>query len=302
MKIVFMGTAEFAVPSLRECASHHEVVLAVTQPDRPGSRGAPAARPVRDAAEELGVPVQSPQRIRDGDAVRAVLDCEPDCVVVAAYGQILPKPLLESPPFGAVNVHASLLPRWRGAAPVAHAILAGDEKTGVSIMRMEAGLDTGPVYLSAPVKLADDATTPVLTRALSALGSQLLIDVLAALARGEAEATPQAADGVTLAPSLRREDGALEWDAHSAVDIDRHVRALQPWPGVTLPIAGTRVRIVNGTACDAEDAAHTPGDIVSVEDECAFVAARPGIYRVDVVLPPGSRQMAAAAYLRGKRR
>ncbi|MBV9100409.1 MAG: methionyl-tRNA formyltransferase [Candidatus Dormibacteraeota bacterium] len=297
-----MGTAEFAVPSLRECASHHEVVLAVTQPDRPGSRGVPAARPVRDAAHRLGIPVLAPQRIRGEDAVRGVLDAAPECVVVAAYGQIVPKSLLDAPRFGAVNVHASLLPRWRGAAPVAHAILAGDEETGVSIMRMEAGLDTGPVYLSAPVTISADATTPMLTRALSTLGSQLLIDVLAALARGEARPEPQPAEGVTQAPSLRREDGVLEWETCSALDVDRRVRALQPWPGVTLPLAGTRVRIVAGAVCDDDGIGYSPGEIVRVEGECAVVAAKPGLYRVDTVLPPGSRQMTAAAYLRGRRR
>ncbi|HYL72166.1 MAG TPA: methionyl-tRNA formyltransferase, partial [Candidatus Dormibacteraeota bacterium] len=262
MRLVFMGTAEFAVPSLRECAAHHQVVAVVTQPERPGNRGKPAPRPVRDEAQALGIQVHTPVRIREGEAVDAVLAHAPECIVVAAYGQILPMPLLDTPRFGAVNVHASLLPRWRGAAPVAHAILAGDAETGVSIMRMEAGLDTGPVYMQGRVKIAGDATTPLLTRALSELGAELLMDVLVALERGEAQAQPQPAAGVTHARSLRREDGALEWDRCSADDVDRHVRALQPWPGVTLPLQGARVRVVAGGVCDEEAADAAPGSVV----------------------------------------
>ena len=167
-------------------------------------------------------------------------------------------------------------------------------------MRMEEGLDTGPVYLQSSVPIAEDATTPVLTEALAQLGSQLLIDVLAALQRGEASATPQPAEGVTLAPRLRREDGILEWKEHSAVDIDRRVRALQPWPGVTLPLAGVRVRILDGTCGDVTGTAE-PGTVVRREVDAVLIAAADGAYWVHRVLPPGARPMSAAAFLRGRR-
>jgi methionyl-tRNA formyltransferase len=293
-----MGTAEFAVPSLQECASHHDVVAVVTQPPRAGSRGRPAPRPVADAARALHIPVLTPNRVRQPGVTDELLAYDPEAIVVAAYGQILPSPLLETPRHGAVNVHASLLPRWRGAAPVARAIMAGDTETGVCIMRMDQGLDTGPVYARATIPIADDATAPLLTIALAQLGSQLLIDVLAAIERGEATATPQSDDGVTLAPRLQRSDGELEWSAWDAVDIDRAVRALQPWPGVTLPLAGQRVRVLAG-ACTGMDG--EPGRVLRHDGESVVVAARHGAYRMDTLQPPNGRPMSAAAYLRGRR-
>ena len=187
-----------------------------------------------------------PAKIGAPDVVRGLVDLIPDCVVVAAYGQILPISLLDPLPFGAVNVHASLLPRWRGASPIAHAILAGDAETGVSIMRMEAGLDTGPVYAMVRIPIDDDATTPALTSVLADLGASELVAVLGALEHGEADATPQPADGVTYAPRLGREDGRVDWAARSGVEVDRMVRALQPWPGVVAPIEGVDVQIQSG--------------------------------------------------------
>ena len=298
-----MGTAEFAVPSLRRCVTQHDVVAVVTQPDRPGSRGAPAPRPVRDVAVEAGIEVLAPQRIREPGAVDTVLAMAPDCIVVAAYGQILPEALLEQPRYGAINVHGSLLPRWRGAAPIAHAILAGDAETGVSIMQMDKGLDTGPVYARSSVRIPSDATTPALTGVLAELGAELLIDVLSAIDRGEAHATPQPDEGATYAPRLRREDGELDWGQCSADDIDRHVRALQPWPGVTLPLAGGRVRILAGAPMQwpADGATVAPGSVVRQEGEAVVVAAREGAYRIDGVQPAGGRPMTPAAFLRGRR-
>src|ERR1700730_3511206 len=303
MRIVFMGTAEFAVPSLRRCVTEHEVVAVVTQPDRPGSRGTPAPRPIRDVAAQAGIEVLAPARIREPAAVDAILATAPDSIVVGAYGQILPEPLLDRPRFGAINVHASLLPRWRGAAPIAHAILAGDDETGVSIMRMDKGLDTGPVYARRSVAIPSDATTPALTGVLAELGAELLIDVLSAIERTEARATPQPEDGATYAPRLRREDGELEWGECSAADIDRHVRALQPWPGVTLPLGGARVRILAGEPVNlpASDAAVAPGSVLRQDGESLLVAARDDAYRVDSVQPPGARPMTPAAFLRGRR-
>ena len=301
MRIVFLGTAAFAVPSLRACVARHDVVAAVTQPSKPGSRGRPAPRPVADAAAELGIAVLMPNRIRDVESVAEIRACAPDCIVAAAYGQILPQALLDLPAHGAVNVHASLLPRWRGAAPIAHAILAGDTETGVSIMRMDAGLDTGPVYAQRRIPVPADATTPSLTASLAELGAGLLLEVLDGIATGEAVATAQPEDGVMLAPRLDRDDGRIAWAAMSATDVDRRVRGLQPWSGVTAPVAGVNVRILAGApGAPAADAAR-PGDVVRATGEAVVVAARDGSYRVDQVVPPGARAMTAAAFLRGRR-
>ncbi len=305
MRIVFCGTAEFAVPSLRACHERHAVVAAVTQPDRPGSRGRPAPRPVADVARLLGIPVLQPRRIRRPEAVAEVLALGADALVVAAYGQIIPEALLAGHRFGGINVHASLLPRWRGAAPVARAILAGDRVTGVCIMRMDAGLDTGPVYARRELPISDTATAAALGAELAAAGAEELIEVLAALEGGMAHAVPQPAQGVTLAPRLTREDGLLDWSARSAVEVDRMVRALNPWPGVTAPLAGLAVRLLAGGLPDGgrgqgpERA--TPGSVVRVAGEAALVAAAAGLYSVASVQPPGRRPMSAAAFLRGRR-
>lgn len=299
MRLVFCGTAAFAVPSLRACAAHHEVLAVVTRADRLGNRGQPAPRPVADAAHELGLPVLMPVKIGAPDVVRGLLDLIPDCVVVAAYGQILPIALLDPLPFGAVNVHASLLPRWRGAAPIARAILAGDAETGVSIMRMEAGLDTGPVYAMARVPIGADATTPALTSVLADLGAVELVSVLEALEHGSATATPQPEEGITYAARLTREDGRVDWSARSAVEVDRMVRALMPWPGVLAPIDAVEVQIQAGGVADIP-VAGDPGTIDRREGESVTIATRDGGYRVDMITPPGKRAMTPAAFLRGR--
>ena len=301
MRLVFLGTAAFAVPSLRACAAQHDLAGVITQPLKPGSRGRPAPRPVADAGAELGVAVLAPSRIRDPAAVAEIQSFAPECIVVAAYGQILPPALLELPAHGTVNVHASLLPRWRGAAPVARAILAGDRETGISIMRMDAGLDTGPVYAVRSMPVPPDATTPSLTKSLAELGATLLLEILDAIARGEAVATPQPDSGISLAPRLRREDGRIAWDAMPATEIDRRVRALQTWPGVTAALAGVSVRILQGAPEPGDHGAARPGDIVRTDGEAAVIATHEGSYRVEQVLPPGARAMSAAAFLRGRR-
>jgi len=300
VRLVFCGTATFAVPSLRACAAGHEVAAVVTRADRSGNRGRPAPRPVGDAARELGLQVLTPARIGAPDVVRDLLALAPDCLVVAAYGQILPAALIDPPPHGAVNVHASLLPRWRGASPIAHAILAGDDETGVSIMRMEAGLDTGPVYATARVPIDATATTPALTATLADLGASELVSVLSALERGGAIATPQPEDGVTYAPRLGRADGRVDWAAKRGIDVDRMVRALQPWPGVLAPLDGVDVQIEAGTVADVAAGA-APGSVVRREGESVVIAAREGGYRVDRITPPGKRTMTPAAFLRGRR-
>ncbi len=301
MRIVFCGTATFAVPSLRTLADTHTVLAVVTQPDRPGSRGRPAPRPVGEAAAELGLPVLRPERIRTAENVAQVMSLHPEALVVAAYGQIIPAALLDGPPHGGVNVHGSLLPRWRGAAPVAAAILAGDAQTGVSIMRMDSGVDTGPVYATRATEIAANETTPSLTDRLATLGAGLLIQVLVGLESGNVTAAPQDDAHATLAPRLRREDGDIEWSDATAVEVDRRVRALQPWPGVTASLGGQRVRLLEGSPGDAHGMTDSPGRVIGVRGEAADIATASGAYRVARVQPPGGRPMSAAAYLRGRR-
>ena len=300
MRLIFCGTAAFAVPSLEACADRHDVVAVVTRADRPGDRGRPAPRPVAESARARGLDVLTPAKIRAPETVAALLDLDPDCLVVAAYGQILPTSLIDAPPHGSVNVHASLLPRWRGASPVAHAILAGDAETGVSIMRVDAGLDTGPVYMQSRITIAPDATTPSLTERLAALGAAALLEVLAALERGEASPRPQPESGVMQAPRLGRDDGRVDWAARSAVEVDRMVRALQPWPGVLAPLAGVDVQIVAGSPAGVAGAGE-PGAVVGREGESVIVATHDGGFRLDLVTPPGRRPMTPAAFLRGHR-
>jgi len=299
LKLVFFGSSEFALPSLHAVAVRHELCAVVTQPERPGHRGRPAPRPVADAARWLSVDVLQPERIRDPHEVERVLALRPDALVVAAYGQIVPERLLQGPPHGGVNVHASLLPRWRGAAPVAAAILAGDTRTGVSIMRMDAGLDTGPVYAQREMTIAPDATTVQLSAMLAEAGAALLLEVLESIAAGAAVATPQNEERATHAPRLRRADGEVRWEEHSADEVDRRVRALQPWPGVSAPLRGRAVQLLRGSPARADHG--TPGNITGTDGESIVMATRDGGYRIDEVRPPGGRSMTPAAFLRGVR-
>lgn len=236
--------AAFAVPSLRALhASGHEIVLVITQPDRPGNRMKVTPSPVKVAAQELGLPVLQPEKIRDPAVVARLRELKPDVMVVVAYGQIIPADVLTIPTRGVVNVHASLLPRHRGAAPIAHAILAGDRETGVTIMRMDEQLDHGPILdsRSTSIGLREDASA--LTARLAEMGAELLVETLQRLA--SIVPLEQEHAQATLAPRLRREDGDLDWDL-GADEIDRRVRALQPWPGATLPTARGRVKVLSG--------------------------------------------------------
>ena len=274
----------------------------VTQPDLPGHRGKPAPRPVADAARELGREILQPLKIRDPQAVEQLLGLRADVLVVAAYGQIVPVKLLDGVRFGGVNVHASLLPRWRGAAPIAAAILHGEANTGVSIMQMEAGLDTGPVFVACEVPIAVDATTPSLSAELAEVGAELLGAFLDQLAAGtQPHAVPQDQSLVTVAAQLTRADGHIDWSRQSAIEIERMIRALQPWPGVTAAVGGQDIRLCDATVLSGDGEGHAAGEIVARRGEAIDVACATGVLRVTQVTPPNSRQMTAAAYLRGRR-
>ncbi|MHB8611890.1 MAG: methionyl-tRNA formyltransferase [Candidatus Dormibacteraceae bacterium] len=279
MRLVFAGTAEFAVPSLRALkGAGHSIQLVITQPDRPAGRGMKlTASPVKVAAEELGFEVYQPARIRDTEPVKRLRKLKPDLLVVVAYGQIIPASVLSIPSFGAVNVHASLLPLHRGAAPVAHAILSGDIQTGVTIMRMDEQLDHGPILEMRATTIAQQEDAADLTARLAEIGAKLLVETVAQIH----QITPveQEHARATIAPRLRKEDGELEWEI-GAREIDRRVRALQPWPGVTLPTNKGRVKVLSG---------HIEGDRY-VPDVVQLPGKRPAPARQVLGDGPGARR------------
>lgn len=232
------------MPSLRSLhGAGHEIVLVITQPDRPGHRMKVTPSPVKVAAEELGLPVLQPEKIRDQIVIARLRELMLDLMVVVAYGQIIPRDVLAVPAKGVVNVHASLLPRHRGAAPIARAILAGDDETGVTIMKMDEQLDHGPVLAARSTAIGTREDAAALTSRLAELGAELLVETLDRL--GDIDAVEQEHARATLAPRLKKEEGELELSM-DAREIDRRVRALQPWPGVTLPTARGRVKILSG--------------------------------------------------------
>ncbi len=270
--------------------SGHHIPLVVTQPDRPAGRGLRLKpSPVKTTAEELGITVFQPERLKDPDSEGRIRSVQPDLLVVVAYGQILTSRMLAIPRLGALNVHASLLPRHRGPAPVAWAILSGDEETGVTIMKMEAGVDTGPIIAQTRLKIDPGETAVSLEARLAEAGAALLLEALPAFVRGSVEARPQPANGVTYAPRLRSEDGKLD-RTMPAHEIDRRVRALTPSPGCWLDLDGRMVKVLRGHLGSAGEV--TGGVRLQSSD---------GVYVIDEVQVAGGRPMSAEAYLRGRR-
>lgn len=302
LRLVFAGTPDFAVPSLRAClVSGAEVVAVYTQPDRPAGRGRKLApSPVKQAALAAGVAVEQPETLRDA-AVRARLAAHaPDLIVVVAYGLILPKSVLALPRLGCWNVHASLLPRWRGAAPIQRAILAGDAETGVDLMQMEAGLDTGPVLLERRTPIAPDDTGGSLHDRLAALGAEVLAEGLARVLRGEAlMPTPQAAQGVTYAHKLDKAEARLDWN-ESALTLARKVRAFDPWPVAEAEIHGERMRLWSAEPVPASVQA-APGSLVATHRDAIDVATGDGLLRIRELQREGGRRVAVRDWLNARR-
>lgn len=291
MRLAFMGTPHFAVPTLdRLHADGHEIAAAYTQPPRPAGRGkALLPSPVQRRAEELGIPVRSPARLRDAAEQEAFAALDPDAAVVAAYGLILPVPVLDAPRLGCLNVHASLLPRWRGAAPIQRAILAGDGETGVTIMDMEAGLDTGPMRLSGRTPVGAK-TAGALTDELARMGADLMARVLA-----DPDAfppVPQPDDGVTHAPKVRKEEARIDW-GRSAAEVERQVRAFAPAPGAWFEVGGERVRVL---AAEVDSDGGAPGTVL---DGMMRIACGEGSLRPLLVQRAGRGVMTSGELLRG---
>lgn len=302
LRLVFAGTPDFAVPSLRAClASGAEIVAVYTQPDRPAGRGRKlAASPVKQAALDAGIAVEQPETLRDKAARERLAAYAPDLMIVVAYGLILPKSVLALPRLGCWNVHASLLPRWRGAAPIQRAILAGDAETGVDLMQMEAGLDTGPVLLRARTPIAADDTGGSLHDRLAALGAGTLADGLARVLRGDALAPrAQADEGVSYAHKLDKAEAKLDWTLPARA-LARKVRAFDPWPVAEAEIHGERLRIWSAEAvAGAVDAA--PGSIVATSREAIDIATGDGVLRIHELQRDGGKRVAVRDWLNARR-
>ncbi|MEN1941354.1 methionyl-tRNA formyltransferase [Luteimonas sp. MJ246] len=301
MRIVFAGTPEFAVPSLRAACTKAEVVAVYTQPDRPAGRGRGLqASPVKLEALARGIPVLQPESLKTQVARDALRALKPDLMVVVAYGLLLPQKILDIPEDGCWNVHASLLPRWRGAAPIQRAIEAGDARTGVCLMKMEKGLDTGPVLLSQSLAIGGEETGGELHDRLAALGAQVLSDGLGLLRAGiRPVPQPQPEQGVTYAHKLDKAEAKLDW-SQPAEALARKVRAFNPWPVAEATLAGERVRIHAALAVDAPAGA-TPGAVLAAGRDGIDVACGTGALRIRTLQRDGGKAIAAADYLNARR-
>jgi methionyl-tRNA formyltransferase len=295
LRLAFMGTPDFSVPILGALrAAGHEVLCVYSQPPRPAGRGhKPQPSPVQRAAEDAGIPVRTPTKL-DAEEAESFRALGLDAAVVAAYGLILPKAVLAAPRLGCLNVHASLLPRWRGAAPIQRAILAGNSETGVTIMQMDEGLDTGPMLLCETVPIGPETTASSLHDALAELGARLIVPALEGRAAGTLIPRPQPAEGVTYARKLGRDEGRLDW-SRPAAQLARAVRALNPAPGVWFEHAGERIKVLAADAIEDGDGA-VPGTIL---DDALTVACGIGALRLTRLQRAGRGPMAAADLLRG---
>jgi methionyl-tRNA formyltransferase len=298
-RVVFMGTPKFAVPTLEMLIDAHQVVGVVTQPDRPAGRGRRLRlSPVKRVALDHGLLLFQSHSLRTPEAVDRLAVWGPEVIVVAAFGQILRQDVLGLPPHGCLNVHASLLPRWRGAAPVPAAILAGDTIAGVTIMQMDAGLDTGPILSQREEPIRPDDTWVTLEKRLARLGAELLVETLPSYLSGELQPRPQPEEGVTYARQLCKQDGLLNWSL-PAVDLDRRVRAVTPWPGAFTTWRGQRLKVLRVAPLPAWRGDAPPGTVVALADAVA-VATGEGALRLEEVQLAGKRRMDISAFLCGQ--
>lgn len=297
LRLVFMGTPDFAVPALRALhQAGHDIVGVYCQPPKPAGRGhAIQKTPVHLVAEELGLDVHTPRTLRDEGEQVALAALKLDAIIVAAYGLILPQAVLDIPPMGCLNIHGSLLPRWRGAAPIHRAILAGDAQTGITIMVMEAGLDTGPMLLKGVLPITEQTTALSLHDAMADLGAKLILQALEGLQQGILIPEKQPAEGVTYASKLTKDEGTIDW-AKPSVEIERQIRALNPWPSTFFTVGGEKIKIVK-----AQNIASLTGEPGVLLDKDFTVACGQGALRLLEVQRPGKNVTDGAALLRGLR-
>ncbi|MDE1900907.1 MAG: methionyl-tRNA formyltransferase [Alphaproteobacteria bacterium] len=296
LRIAFMGTPDFAVTALRALhAAGHDIAAVYCQPPKPAGRGHQLQKtPVHRAAEEMGLNVHTPRTLRNAEEQEKFRALKLDVAVVAAYGLILPQAILDAPRYGCINIHGSLLPRWRGAAPIQRAILAGDAETGVTIMQMDAGLDTGAMLLRDHVAITPQTTAQTLHDALADMGARLVVRALADLAAGALHATPQPPEGATYAAKLTRDDGKIDWTTPAAA-IERQLRALHPWPGCYFTLDGEVIKLLAATIIDKSGA---PGTLL---DDQFTVACGDRALRLDTVQRAGKAATDGASMLRGLR-
>ena len=300
LRVVFMGTPDFSVPTLMEIVGQgHDVVACYSQPPRPAGRGMDLKKsPVHEAAESFAIPVFTPRSLKNPDEQETFASLGADVAVVVAYGLLLPRAVLEAPQYGCLNLHASMLPRWRGAAPINRAVMAGDTETAVQVMRMEEGLDTGPVCMSETVAIGPDMTAGELHDRLSGLGGDLMVRARAALSRGGLGERAQAEEGVSYAAKLSKQETRIDWSG-TAQEIHNHIRGLSPYPGAwcEMPLGDKpeRVKILRSSIAAGEGA---PGTVIEITD-VPVIACASGAVRLEQVQRAGKKPMSGADFLRG---
>jgi len=300
VRVVFMGSPEFAVPCLRALHAQHEVALVVSQPDKPAGRGGQLTAPaVKAAAQELGLPVIQPRSARTGELRDAMIATGAELAVVVAYGKILPGPVLDALPRGCINVHGSLLPRYRGAAPVQWAVIHGDAETGVAIMQLDEGMDTGPVYLERRVAIGPEETAGELLERLAPVGAEALLEVVAAMAAGTARAVAQDHASASHAAMLAKTDGAIDFGQPAAA-VAARIRGVDPWPGAYATLRGQPVKLFRARAADAGAAPAAPGTVLAVDAAGARVACGGGAVVIRELQAAGRKRLAAAQFAAGR--
>ena len=299
MRITFLGTSEFACPALTAVAEQYEVSLVVTQPDRPVGRHATLTPPpVKAAATQLGLPVFQPERINRDAAIERLRDAAADVFVVAAYGQLLKLAVFEMPPLGTINIHASLLPAYRGGAPIQWAIIRGETETGISTFYIEAGMDTGDVLLKRSIDIGPDETAGELETRLAALGAETILETLSGIESGDLKAIPQPEDGVSMAPLMNRETGRIDWTV-PAQRIHNLVRGTNPWPGAWTELDGERVKVRRTMHTDVKCGAIEPGEVALREADRLLVGTGDRLLELLEVQRGGKPRVDGAAFLHG---
>lgn len=303
MRVVFMGTPDFSVGTLRELVkAGHEVVGVVSQPDKPKGRGKSLMpTPVKEAALELGLPVYQPKKVREPEFIEILRKLEPEVIVVVAFGQIIPQEILDLPPYGCINVHASLLPKYRGAAPIQWAVIDGEPQSGVTIMKMDAGLDTGDMITKVVVPIAKEETGGSLFDKLSAAGARLLVDTLPSLTNGTAVYEKQPEESPTpYAAMIQKQMGNIDWN-RPAVEIERLVRGLNPWPSAYTKLKGKTLKIWKAQVIEESenDAALAPGTVIQADTHGLYVKTGQDILNITELQLEGKKRMDTPAFLRG---
>ncbi len=298
MRLVYMGTPSFAVPPLRAlAASNHQIAAVVTRTDKPAGRGRGLSAPaVKLAAQELGLPVYQPKRVREPEFIETLKQLAPDAIIVAAYGQILPKAVLELPRYGCINIHASLLPAYRGAAPINWSIIRGDRETGVTIMLMDEGMDTGGLLLEESIPIDPQDTAGTLNEKLSRLGAEVIMKALPGIEAGTLTPGPQDNTKASMAPLLKKQDGLIDWTL-SAQEIANRTRGFSPWPGAYTFLDGAMIKVLQAEPLPGTG---QPGAI-AVENNGLVVGTGKGLLRLVQVQPAGKKPMTAADFVRGHR-